>query len=53
MDDLVRSALQWLGPLRRIKEFQADHCRAERTRSSIEDKRKQIVGGSGEHLHTT
>jgi len=31
MDDLVRSALQWLGPLRRIKEFQADPVATQRT----------------------
>ncbi|MFB6271441.1 MAG: GH3 auxin-responsive promoter family protein [Salinibacter sp.] len=31
MDELVRSALQWLGPLRRIKEFTAHPVATQRT----------------------
>ena len=31
MDALVRSALQWLGPLRQVKEFKADPVATQRT----------------------
>ena len=31
MDELVRSALQWLGPLRRVKEFKAHPVATQRT----------------------